>query len=479
MGNAIGALSKSAFRIESDQGMVTGAYPTTEATADAEEVLLKSSDLIPMRSEGVEERRGYQPIETLLGTPGIEGSDLTSIMADGPEELMGYYDGLDAIIACALGFELGNATDSPTAQNSQALTSTASGATSYKDAGNPFVSGDVGEFIKVTSGAAEGQVRRISAYVGVGEVTVTPAWDSIPANATTAVMAQEWLHTFELANHLHDELWTDEYSSYPTGGVGTASDKILRRGTLGFLKWSTTPWVFRSAMINSLTIRLAPATGLVITAEYLAFNLDRASATNGAASPDNWALDNASGLFVANETIVFSDVDYFRVDSFANGEMTSADNHGIDEFEITINNNLKGDDQSANTGSFREQPARNASREVTGRIRIPRYAADTFLDWHDADTILVGILSLSGSTIATSARNFKVFLPSFKLEAPSAPVSGPGIVPQSYAVRCVTPASAPPTGFPTQNLTAPRSELMIQMLNQNPFSMLRDQNKEY
>ncbi|KKL84354.1 hypothetical protein LCGC14_1965610, partial [marine sediment metagenome] len=54
MGNAIGALSKAAARIESDAGMVSASYPTTEATADTEEVLLKSSDQLPFTSEGLD-----------------------------------------------------------------------------------------------------------------------------------------------------------------------------------------------------------------------------------------------------------------------------------------------------------------------------------------------------------------------------------------------------------------------------------------
>ena len=37
MGNAVGAFSKAAFRIESDQGLVNATYPTTVAKADTEE----------------------------------------------------------------------------------------------------------------------------------------------------------------------------------------------------------------------------------------------------------------------------------------------------------------------------------------------------------------------------------------------------------------------------------------------------------
>ncbi len=481
MGNTVGALSKAATRIESDAGMVSASYPTTEATADTEEVLLKSSDQLPFMSEGLDENFAWSPEETLDGSPGASSTENISILDDGPIELQGYYDGIDAILACAMGFELPDATASPTAQSGTALTSTTSDASSYLDAGNPFVSGDVGKFIRVTSGAAEGQVRRISAFVSSGDVTITPNWDSTPANATSAVMAQEWRHLFECSNNLEDELWTNVYSSYPTGGVGTANDQILRRMTVGFTKHSTTPQVHRSAMVNVLTIKFDKTNGLTLSSELMAFNKDLSSATNGAASADNWAFDHASPLFVENERIVFSGVDHFRVDTFANGAMTSADNWGIDEFEVAINNQLKGDDQSVSSTPWRVQPGRNAMREITGTFKLPRYASDQFNTWLTAKTPLTLELSISGSTIENVARNISIFVPQLIIETVSTPVSGPGIVPITVGFRAISPSTelVGSSPFDEVGLTAPRSELLIETINQNPYNLFRDQQKEY
>jgi hypothetical protein len=480
--NAIGALSKAAARIESDAGMTSGAYPTTEATADTEEVLLKGSDQLPFRSEDLDENFAWAPEETLDGTAGIASNENIAVLDDGPVEIQGYYDGIDAILACAMGFELPDAAASPTAQNGTALTSTGTGANDYKDAGNPFASGDVGKFIRATSGAAEGQVRRISAFVGAGEVTITPAWDATPANATTAVMAQEWRHLFECSNNLEDELWTDVYASYPNGGVGvSATDQIFRRMTVGFTKYSTTPQIHRSAMINVLTIKFDKTNGLNLSAEMMAFNKDLSSGTNGANSADSWDFDHESDVFVENERIVFSDTDYFRMDAFANGALTSSDNWGIDEFELVINNQLKGDDQSVSSTPWRVQPGRNAAREITGTFKLPRYSSDQFNTWLLAKTPLTLELSISGSTIANVARNISIFVLQLILESVSTPIPGPGIVTITVGFRALSPSTevAASSPYDEVGLTAPRSELLIETLNQNPFSMFRDQQREY
>ncbi len=483
MGNAIGALSKCAARIESDAGMVSAAFPVSEATADTEEVLLKSSDQLPFTSEGLDENFAWSPEETLDGSPGASSTENIAILDDGPIELQGYYDGLDAILACALGFELPDAAQFPEPGDGTgtALTSTSSDASSYLDSGNPFVSGDVGKFIKTTSGNGEGQVRRISAFVNSGDVTITPNWDTTPDDATTAVMDQEWRHLFECSNNLEDELWTNVYSSYPTSGVGTANDQILRRMTVGFTKHSTTPQIHRSAMVNVLTIKLDKTNGMTFSSELMAFNKDLSSATNGAASADNWDFDHASPLFVENERIVFSGVDYFRVDAFANGALTSDDNWGIDEFEISVNNQMKGDDQSVSSTPWRVQPGRNAMREVTGTFKLPRHSTDQFDTWLTAKTPLTLELSVSGSTIASTARNVSIFVPQLIIETVSNPIAGAGISTVTVGFRAISPSTevAASSPYDEVGLTAPRSELLIETLNQNPFNMFRDQQKEY
>ena len=79
MGNTLGFASKAAFRLESDAGMINAAYPTSVSEADTEEVFLKSSDQISFMSESIKENLSFEQDDTLLGTPGIPGTDLVSI----------------------------------------------------------------------------------------------------------------------------------------------------------------------------------------------------------------------------------------------------------------------------------------------------------------------------------------------------------------------------------------------------------------
>ncbi|KKM87727.1 hypothetical protein LCGC14_1266030, partial [marine sediment metagenome] len=250
---------------------------------------------------------------------------------------------------------------------------------------------------------------------------------------------------------------------------------------VGFTKHSTTPQVHRSTMVNVLTIKLDKTNGMTFSSELMAFNKDLSSATNGAASADNWDFDHASPLFVENERIVFSGVDYFRVDAFANGALTSDDNWGIDEFEISVNNQMKGDDQSVSSTPWRVQPGRNAMREVTGTFKLPRHSTDQFDTWLTAKTPLTLELSVSGSTIASTARNVSIFVPQLIIETVSNPIAGPGISTVMVGFRALSPSTVLAASSPYNEvgLTAPRSELLIETLNQNPFNMFRDQQKEY
>ena len=484
----LGTLSKMAFRIESDQGMVNATYPADASEADAEEVLLKSSDQVPFGSENVEQDQQYELDETLLGTPGIINMDRVGLLAGGAADIMGNYDAIDALIACAMGFEKGAASDSPTYENGTALTAAAGiTASTWDDAATPFVAGDVGKFIRVTNGTGEGQVRRISVFNSTSNVTVTPNWDVTPASTNTAEMAQEFEHLYELGKQLQDELWTNEWSSYPTGGVGTANDKILRRGTLGILKQSAIPWIWRSVMVNSMTISFEAKTGLKVNFDLVPFDYTRASTTNTTGTASDWDYDNASALFTPsqNERIIFPHLGgngFLRIAPFADGAMDSNDEYGIMSFSVTLNNNLKSDDQDSLSTPYRIQPARGGFREITGQFVIPRYANDTFADWSDNETIMQSHIKFVGSTIATSARSYEIFLSSLKLHKKSIPTSGPEPLTQTYDFTGLIPASAPTfigSGNPTQTITAPRSELMIRSLNQNPFNMFRDQNKEY
>lgn len=458
--------------------------------ADDEEVKLGGSDKIPFLSESVEEDHTFELDETLAGTPGITQSDRVGLMGGGSIEIQGMYDGLDAIIACAMGFELPNATGSPTYKNSTALTVNVGGLANntWLDSGIPFVAGDLGKFIRVTNGVGEGQVRRIIQYLNTEAVDIETAgdgviWDQNPAAGDTAEMAREFVHTFELANQLKDEKFSvmddTQNWTYPTGGVGTDNDQIIRRGTYGVDKLGSKPWIWRSCMVNSITFAVSSGGSLKVTAELIPFDLDRDSGTNTASS--TWEWDNNSPLFspAENERTIFPHLTYIRIGAFSTGApLDSSDNMSINDFSITINNNIKADDQDAITGVYRVEPTRGGFREITGSLSIPRYEDDIFADWLTNKTILMAYIQFEGSIFPTDKRGLNIFICSMELTSPSRPVGGADVIAQTYGFRALIPTGQP-NGFPTQNQDSPRSEVMIQTINHNPFNMFRDQNREY
>lgn len=490
MANTLGILSKAAFRLEggsiSGAGLVNSDYPTTPTEADSEEVALDGYDMIPYTSEGINETYTFELDETLAGPAAVINMDNVSIEGDGPVEVQGMYDGIDALIAAAMGFEKGGAADSPDSVNPTALTGGTMATGTWVDSGTPFAAGDVGKFIRVTSGTGEGQVRRISAYNSTSSVDVTPNWDVTPSAADTAEMELEFLHLYELSNRMNDELWTDAWSSYPTGGVGTANDQLIRRGTFGVKKHATTPWIFRSAMINAMTITASQKSGLNFSFDMLPFDLDRASGTNGAASADDWDFNESANMGLGlNERILFNHLNgngFFRIGTYAGGAMDSTDEYGISELSVTLNNNLKADDQDSISTPYRIEPTRGGFREVTGSITLPRYSADTFFTWRENKTILQIHARFAGSTMSSNQRWLEIFVGSLILTEGSANIAGPAAVPQTFGFRAIVPAGNPTfvsSGNPTQIITAPRSELMLRTRNYMPFNMFRDQNKEY
>jgi hypothetical protein len=487
MGTGLGIKGVAGFRVEgagiSGTGLAATLYPTTPTLADGEEVALGGSDRVPFVSEGLIDTHNFESDETLIGQAGAAGSDLVGILPNGSLEVNAFYDGLDALLACALGFEKPLATDSPTYDSATALTvanpATGQTASNFVDGAVVFTSASVGKFIRMTNNARQGQVRRITDIPGgTGSIAnITPNWDVTPVALDTAELgALEFTHTFECINEISQNDWDVVYSSFPTGGIYASGDQLVHRGTLGIEKNQSKPWVFRSVMINSMSMSAQAGTGVNFSFDMAPFDLDRASSTNTASS--SWDWDNSSELFEENERIVYSDIDYIRVDAYSTGTaLTSADNRAVSGFELTLNNNLQTDDQDAIAGLYRVEPARGGMREIGGSFTLPRYDADTFIDARDNETMLMAEISFSGSLLSAAARNLTLWLNSFKLTKVGMPVASAGVITQTIDFKCFVPAGQP-ASFPTLN-TTPKSEIVITTTNQNPFNLLLDQNQEY
>jgi hypothetical protein len=151
-------------------------------------------------------------------------------------------------------------------------------------------------------------------------------------------------------------------------------------------------------------------------------SLSLASVTNTAAVLQALNTEDAAAK------IMFSDLE-FKIaaqTSLLSGESEK----GIGSFEINLANALALD-QFDNQAKTILEPYRNGFREVKFSFKIPRYEADTYLDWRDTDTALHAYLKFTSGNYL-----FDIHLPDFKIDKVDAPIGGPGLIEQNIECTC-------------------------------------------
>ena len=120
----------------------------------------------------------------------------------------------------------------------------------------------------------------------------------------------------------------------------------------------------------------------------------------------------------------------------------------IGGFNITLNNNLTEMEQATpDAGSstmldylhadpfLALYPVRNGHREVLLEITIPRYQSDFFNDALVAKTDLQA--SFESLAPSADASEFDIIFPRLRVEKVSAPIDGPGVIPQTVSFRAL------------------------------------------
>lgn len=143
---------------------------------------------------------------------------------------------------------------------------------------------------------------------------------------------------------------------------------------------------------------------------------------------------NTSGVLTALTTeddaskIMMSDLE-FKIAAQATA-LAGESEKGIGSFELTLNNSLALD-QFDNRAQTILEPQRNGFREVKLTFTVPRYEADTYLDWRDGDTALHAYLKFTSGNYM-----FDIHIPKLKVDKAEAQVSGPGLIEQSIECTC-------------------------------------------
>ncbi|MFH2012516.1 MAG: phage tail tube protein [Pseudomonadota bacterium] len=181
-------------------------------------------------------------------------------------------------------------------------------------------------------------------------------------------------------------------------------------------------WEFAGNKVNTMKISGEANKPLDIEFGVNAKSFDLSSVTNTPAVLT--ALDTED----AAPKIMFSDLE-FKIAAQASA-LSGESEKGIGSFDLNLENNMAVD-QFDNRALTILEPQRNGFREVTFSFKVPRYEADTYLDWRDADTALHCYLKFTNGNY-----RFDIHIPKLKIDKVDAAIGGPGLVEQNIECTC-------------------------------------------
>lgn len=215
----------------------------------------------------------------------------------------------------------------------------------------------------------------------------------------------------------------------------TFADDLTKNCTIAWEK-DVSVWEAVGVYFPNLTIS-GEENGFIKAAfDVLPYDLLRGGTTSSA---------NLSGLPTDDVQKLSFNEGVFRIGDQA-GALAAGDKTGIQSFTVSINNNIVGAQQTTpdNTASHTDalqtiEPKRNRFRETTLEIVVPRYDADTFLDFEANATHLQADLVFT----ETGGSNYKTFFfPNLFITKISASIPGPDLITQTITFQCLLYNSA-------------------------------------
>ena len=478
MPKATGWQSKAAFAPSLRNS--TYEYPSVDSGAGVDdshtsERTLRSTHQLPFTGESVHETPKYDTPPRLGNFAGVQEIDKTAEQNGGGISLRGYFNGLDYLIACALGWEFvgTGGSLSPAFKGSllgvgesEGVGVSTTASRIYADTPGYFSSDVTGEYLRIPFGSPtveDSEVRRITATDASGNyVDVSPAFSGAPSATRDFEIAAAFTHLFEMSKLMQIQ----------TGIYGDGIINLRRDGTLAIDK-VVSVWAWRGVMINTINFKV-DQNGLSIDLGLVAFDLDRASAKNTSSSGWNYSLSPK----LVQETIKFAQ-GVFRIDDYSTGTpLAAADETRISEFNLSIDNKLLTDGRDSVSQYFITEPMRNGIREVKGSFVMPRYDSDAMIDKLRAETLQMSDYIFTGSTIVGASNNsFEFYLRCMKLLNHREEISGAGVVNSRFDFQCIQP-SGNPNGMPAETSGSDNSEVMIKTINSNPYNAFLQQDAE-
>lgn len=194
-------------------------------------------------------------------------------------------------------------------------------------------------------------------------------------------------------------------------------------------------WEYAGCKVDTLKIAGEANKPLDIEFAGAAKSLDLASEINTAGVVT--ALDTED----AAAKIMFADAE-FKI-AAQDDALATESAKGIGSFEFNLANNLAMD-QFDNQALTILEPFRNGKRDVKFNFSVPRYEADTYLTWRDAETALHAYLKFSAGSYI-----FDIHFPRLIIDKVSAPITGPGMIAQSIECTAFRDPSSTSASFTT------------------------------
>ncbi len=295
---------------------------------------------------------------------------------------------------------------------------------------------------------------------------------------------ESFLHIFEPDTNLHREAWASGERAASGSGdyVWTGADQKVRTVSLALEKNLGSPSVLHwvDCMVNKMTIRGAVG--------------DKALSCSFEMIPRHGTMVGTSSAWVLPtyrpRPAVFPGLKLYVTQL----QDTLATEVPISEFELTVDNGLKGDEFDSggndlvNGLTYRSEPKREKPRVTTLKLKFARMKTDTALvkTYYDAGIEVQARLVVTGPAISGSAYPYQyVFaLPQCKFVDANFPVAGPGIIEGSAELRAYKPAAAAWARSWLLDvfggvLRQKKEELVIALTNTKGGCYSRDRNTTY
>lgn len=462
MADSAGTLAQAAFK--KDAGLNPPlAYGTAPGGTD-----LGAGHKIPFTQESLTQGLVRSKDPSLVGAQATPAAPIVTKTTGGSEVGRARWRGMERFFAMVLGFELPNGDN-----GSPKLIGTGEGTKVVTDATNatPIVvsvaahgysNGDGVRIVGVTGNTAANGDWAIAGVTGGTFELVDSSGNGAFGGSPTAEKYNADAHIFEGDETIQDEAWTTLDARNP--GFD-AADRKVRRGQYGFDK-QVSDWVFYNSFINKLTLAGSP-TEVTLTLDLVSY--DRVF---GSYNSESWTLASGSAA-----QVLFQQLEV-KLGVRAGGEGALATIRPA-SFELSIDNKLKTDDQTTESGVNPEQPVRDGFRETLLKLEMPRYNADTLPSLFDIDTEMAGKLVFTGPTIAGGSGEsylWGFFMSSLRFNADAVNIAGPGRLPETiefFAERPVTTdifAAANYNGVSLKH----DSELVVKVQNEDAQNYLTE-----